>query len=280
MAAGEDDTGARSGGPPPLDEAGVAAYWDRNAGRWAEEVRAGYDRYRELYTFPAFLAFMPALDGRRVIDLGCGEGTNTRAFAERGGRLTGVDLSNELIGLARAAEAKQPLGIRYAVASFTALSDFPAESFDVALSTMALMDGPDVAAALKEAWRVLAPGGELCFSVLHPCFMTRGFQWLRGRDGGYAGICVSDYFDRRPFVDRFDFSKKPDAARAAPEDRFEVPRFPSTLSDYLNAVCDAGFRLSAIAEPRPDDALAREHPWLARWHRHAPLILMVRAAKA
>lgn len=276
MAVGKDGRGMKGS---PLDEAAVADYWDRNAGRWADDVRGGFDRYREFYTLPAFLDFMPPLDGRRVIDLGCGEGANTRRFAQAGGQVTAVDLSSELIALARAEEARAPLGIRYEVASFTGLSGFAAGSFDVALSTMALMDGPDLDAALREAHRVLAPGGQLCFSVLHPCFLTRGFQWLRDGKGVYAGLCVSDYFDRRPFVDRFDFSKKPDAASAAEATKFEVPRFPRTLSDYLNGVCAAGFRLSGIAEPRPDEALAREHPWLARWWRHAPLVLMVAAAK-
>lgn len=71
-----------------LDEAAVARAWDANAERWTEDVRAGFDRYRELYTFPALLAFMPEVGGRAIIDLGCGEGANTRQFARRGARRT------------------------------------------------------------------------------------------------------------------------------------------------------------------------------------------------
>jgi hypothetical protein len=52
-----------------LDEAAVAAAWDRNAAIWTQEVRAGFDFYRELYTLPAFLDFMPSMAGQRIIDL-------------------------------------------------------------------------------------------------------------------------------------------------------------------------------------------------------------------
>ena len=37
-----------------LDEAGVAAAWDANAATWVEQVRAGHDLYREVFTMPAW----------------------------------------------------------------------------------------------------------------------------------------------------------------------------------------------------------------------------------
>ena len=261
-----------------IDEAAVATCWNGNADRWTADVRAGFDRFRELYTLPAFLDFIPPIEGRRVIDLGCGEGANTRRFAGLAGRMTGVDLSESLIAHACAEEARAPLGIDYAVASFSNLDGFAAESFDVALSTMALMDGPDFAAAMREAWRVLVPGGQLCFNVLHPCFMTRGFAWLPGETGDYDALRVADYFDRSPFVERWGFSKAPEAASVA--ESFAVPYFAYTLADYLNGIIAAGLQIVEIAEPMPSEAAAREHPWLERWRRHAPLVLMVRAAKA
>ena len=118
-----------------LDEEAVAAAWNRNAEQWAKDVQAGFDLYRELYTLPAFLEFMTPVDGRKVIDLGCGEGSNTRLFAKLGGLMTGVDLSEEMIRRARQAEHQEPLGIRYEVGSFNELSAFGDGQFDGAVST-------------------------------------------------------------------------------------------------------------------------------------------------
>lgn len=259
-----------------LDEAAVAAAWERNAAQWTQDVRAGYDRYRELYTRPAFLDFLPNLAGLEAIDLGCGEGSNTRLLAERGGRMTGVDITQSFIDTARRREAEEPLGIRYETASFTDLTGFEDASFDLAVSTMALMDGPDFAGAMRAAFRVLRPGGRLAFSILHPCFITPATAWVRDAAGEPLGLRVGRYFERAPFVERWHFSKRPPGEAVEP---FEVPRFPRTLSDYLNGMTEAGFRIERLAEPRPEAAVCRDNPWLERWRRHAPLVLFVAATK-
>jgi ubiquinone/menaquinone biosynthesis C-methylase UbiE len=259
-----------------LDEAAVAAAWNRNAEPWTRDVRAGFDLYRELYTLPAFLEFMPPVAGMRVIDLGCGEGSNTRRFSKLGGMMIGIDLSEELIRQARQMEQEESFGIRYEVASFGDLSAFDEEQFDSAISTMALMDGPDLPAALRAAHRVLRKGATLSFSVLHPCFVTPALRWLTNEHGSFQGLQVGRYFEKAPFVEHWRFNRRPDPQSAQP---FEVPRFPRTLSDYINALIAADFRIVRIEEPRPSHDLAREHPWLDRWYQHAPLVLFVTAVK-
>ncbi|MCC2653809.1 MAG: methyltransferase [Microvirga sp.] len=264
-----------------LNDAAVAAAWDRNTALWTEEVRSGFDFYRELYTLPAFLDFMPSVAGQQVIDLGCGEGSNTRRFAQRGGIMTGIDLSPQMIKRARQKEAEEPLGIAYEIGSFSKLSPFADEQFDCALSTMALMDGPDFPCAMCEACRVLKPGGSLCFSILHPCFITPVLQWLTNEEGAYQGLRVGRYFETTPFVERWRFGRRPQTAKlVAYDEPFEVPRFPRTISDYVNAISEAGFRIVKMEEPRPREELAREHAWLNRWYQHAPLVLFICAVKA
>lgn len=263
-----------------LDEAAVAAAWNRNAAFWTEEVRSGFDFYRELYTFPAFLDFMPDIAGRRVIDLGCGEGSNTRRFAKLGGSMTGVDISAEMIARAWQREEEEPLGIAYHISSFSDLSSFADAQFDCALSTLALMDGPDLPAAIQACSRVLRPGGNLCFSVLHPCFITPAIRWLTDGEGNHVGLRIGRYFEKEPFVEYWRFGRRPHTAELPACDQpFEVPRFPRTLSDYINAVSEAGFKIVKIAEPRPSEEMARAHDWLNRWYRHAPLVLFCLAEK-
>ena len=70
-----------------MDHESVGRYWDDNAEAWTKQVRAGYDHYRDGLNTPAFLAMLPELDDFAGLDVGCGEGHNTRRLAERGARV-------------------------------------------------------------------------------------------------------------------------------------------------------------------------------------------------
>ncbi len=257
-----------------LQHNAVAESWDRNADQWTHDVRAGYDVYRDLFTFPAFQSFLPPLGGLEVIDFGCGEGTNTRAFARMGARMTGIDISEKLLAHARAKEDQEPLGIAYRQSSYSADTGFEAGRFDAAVSTLALMDGPDFDGAMREAFRLIRPGGFLAFSILHPCFITPGLHWERDADGQAVALCASRYFDRSTFTENWKFGDRP---KDEPVELFAVPRFPRTLSDYLNGVAGAGFRIRTIGEPRPSDAACEAAPRFRRWRDLGAFLLMVLA---
>jgi SAM-dependent methyltransferase len=264
--------------PPQIRESEVAAQWDRNADVWADQVRNRWDIFREHYNNPAFLEFAGELSGKTVLDAGCGEGHNTRMFARRGARVTGVDLSPKMIEFARAEELREPLGIRYERASFTSMTTFKDKSFDAVISTMALMDGPDFPGAMREIVRVLRPGGTLAYSILHPCFSTRGFGWITDASGRAIKFTVADYFNDEAWIDRWKFGHAPNAGQV---EKFAVPRFDRTLSDYINGVIAAGLLLEEIREPRAPESACELHPEAFRKFRdHIPLFLYVRASKS
>ena len=252
----------------------VASLWDRNAADWIAQVREGRDLYREIFNNPSFLEFLPDLSERQVIDLGCGEGRNTRLFAKRGARMTGIDLSPRLIEAARAAETAEPLGIDYHLGSFVDLKQFPNNTFDAAVSTMALMDGPGFPDAAHAMHRVLRPGGALYFSVIHPCFCPRGARWVADRNGRVEGKLVTNYWLDEPYVDNWRFSRS-----AQDTEPFAILYFPYRMEDYINGLCDAGFRILRMREPRPTEEMVRTHSGLQRERDHVPIFLYVAAAK-
>lgn len=95
-----------------------------------------------------------SLDGRRVVDIGCGAGGLAGWLTRQGARVLGLDAQPTPLEKARAA------GVMVAAARADALP-LAARSVDVAIIFNSLHHFPDPAAALAEARRVLAPGGAL-----------------------------------------------------------------------------------------------------------------------
>lgn len=263
------------GGCMPLSESDVAKYWNTNARAWADHTRRGFDVHRLEVNNPALFALIGDVNGLQVLDAGCGDGYHTRMLAGLGARVTGVDISEAMLAIAREEEHREPLGIRYERLSFAKLERFAEASFDAVVSMMALMDAPDLESSLAEFARVLRPDGMLAFSILHPCFLTRGFEWVREPGGRRTGLKVSDYFDTSSdWVDRWHFS----AAGSEAVD-FAIPRFHRTLAHYVNALIEAGFVLERIVEPRPSESFCQKYgAW--HWREHAANYIQFRAHPA
>ena len=89
-----------------MDHLAVGRCWDENAEVWTRLVREGYDVYRDHLNTPAFLAMLPPVRGLAGLDIGCGEGSNTRQLARRGARMAAVDISQTFVSHANAEEAR------------------------------------------------------------------------------------------------------------------------------------------------------------------------------
>ncbi|MBY9021621.1 MAG: class I SAM-dependent methyltransferase, partial [Candidatus Lokiarchaeota archaeon] len=98
--------------------------------------------------FTCFFKMLPDINDLKGIDIGCGEGYNTRIAAKRGAELIAIDISEVFIASAKENEMQEPLGIKYQVASAINLP-FPDEFFDFAMATMSLMDISNTEKALS-----------------------------------------------------------------------------------------------------------------------------------
>jgi toxoflavin synthase len=107
------------------------------------------------------LETIAAVDGLSVLDVACGEGFYTRLLRHRGAaRMTGVDLSEGMVALARKQEAEAPLGIEYRVGDGAAL-DLP-DAYDLVVAAYLLNYAPTRAvlgAMCRSIARALKPGG-------------------------------------------------------------------------------------------------------------------------
>jgi ubiquinone/menaquinone biosynthesis C-methylase UbiE len=244
-----------------MDHEEVGRHWNANAAAWTKLARAGYDIYRDYLNTPAFFSMLPDVQGLVGLDIGCGEGHNTRLLAKRGARVRAVDIADILVAHARQAEEDEPLGIDYRVASAVALP-FDEATFDFATGVMSFMDIPEIERVLTETYRVLRPGGFLQFSITHPCFDTPHRRNLRDANGRTYAMEVGQYFRAlNGEITEWLFEKAPTHVTQGMS-KFKVPRFTRTVSQWLNLLIDTGFVMERMEEPRPSDATVLACPEL------------------
>lgn len=171
--------------------------------------------------------------GQDVLSLACGQGQDARLLARLGARVTGVDISEEMLRHARRHEAADERGITYVYGDVQDLAPFEDASFDGVVCHMALMDVPDLAATIRSAARVLKDGGWFVFSIVHPCY------------GPHVEI-VSDYLlDHR-------------YPKVVPVDWLPPHAHHRPLGAYVNELARAGLSIERVVEEhtagRPQDA--------------------------
>jgi SAM-dependent methyltransferase len=260
-----------------VDHREAGKFWEENAENWTKLSRLGYDRCRDLVNTPAFLEMLPVVKELRGVDIGCGEGNNTRLVAKRGARMSAIDISETFIRHAQSAEQAEPLGIDYQVASALELP-FSDGSFDFAMATMSLMDMPDHETAFKQIWRVLKSGAFFQFSITHPFFQMRHTKWIKDESNKRIAIECGDYFSEfNGEIEEWIFGAAPEELRKGVRN-FRIPRFTRTLSAWMNLIFDCGFTIERIAEPCPSDTALQADPNLYDM-RIIPYFLIIRCRK-
>jgi SAM-dependent methyltransferase len=184
----------------------------------------------------------------RLLDLGCGGGSHALAFAELGWSVTGLDVSEEQVRLAREREVDAVPG---------RAEELPFEDavFDAAISMWTHTDIDDFPAALRELARVLKPEAPFVYLGVHPCFVGPHSRFVRaeGVPALHPGYRVLGRYTDAPGI-------SPEGLRA------RVGAIHLTLEAYLQSFLDAGFALECFEEPGD-----REYPHAValRWRRPA-----------
>ena len=241
-----------------MDHKLVGKYWNKNAPKWTKMAREGGDFYRDQFNTPAFLEILPVVKGLKGLDIGCGEGYNTRKLVERGAQMTAIDISDVFI---KAAHSYQPEEGRIDHAHASAVElPFPEGYFDFASGFMSMMDIPEHDQVLSEAYRVLKPGGFLQFSISHPCFETPHRKKLLDQDGNAYAYEIGGYFDmvEGDLLVLNNHWRRVERGYGP----IEIPRFPKTLSEWFNAIVSTGFQIEQVNEPCPTQEQVKQDPRL------------------
>jgi 2-polyprenyl-3-methyl-5-hydroxy-6-metoxy-1,4-benzoquinol methylase len=183
---------------------------------------------------PAIFALLGEVQGKRILDAGCGQGYLCRLLAGRGALVTGIEPAQGWYDYAAEREQREHLGITYLQADLSLFTSL-IETFDVIIANMVLMDIPDYKAAIRNCIAALKPGGSFIFSLLHPCFEEPGAEWARK---GY--VEVRDYLHEQVKPQTFGYF------------------FHRPLSSYLNLVIQEGCILQQIIESQLGEELAQQ----------------------
>jgi SAM-dependent methyltransferase len=250
-----DDAGAHALDHPstPAEPPGAVRVTRRAAGfhesvqanrRWWDGAADGYQAEHGEFLGDARFVWGPeGLDeadvrllgevaGRRILEIGCGGAQCGRWLATQGAEVTGIDLSWGQLRHSRRLDARAGTAVPVIQADAQRLP-FRDCTFDLCCSAYgALPFVADVGAVLREAARVLRPGGRCVFSTSHPV------RWSFLDDPGEGGlVAVHSYFDRRAYVEE--------------DERGETTyvEHHRTLGDWVRGIVAAGLRLIDLVEP-------------------------------
>jgi len=148
--------------------------WGNVAG-WYDGLLGGTDTYQEKVILPNLVRLLAPRQGLRVLDLACGQGYFSRAFAAKGAKVTGADISSELIAKAREYSSGN---ITYLTAPADKLIGLKEKSFDAVTIVLALQNIQNLDGTLVECRRVLDKGGRLLLVLNHPAFrIPKKSEW-------------------------------------------------------------------------------------------------------
>ena len=198
---------------------------------------------------------LPPLEGKTVLDLGCGYGWHCRYAALHGAAsVLGLDQSWRMIEQARSRNAAP--GVSYRVCGVEDY-DYPTRCFDLVLCNLVLHYIADLDAVFRQVHQTLKNQGVFLFNIEHPVF-TAGVNQQFAADGHWP---LDDYF--YPGERRTDFLGQ------------QVVKQHHTLTQILMGLRRAGFVLDAVEEAMPPEAWRAQMPEEMR----RPMMLLVKAIK-
>ena len=218
------------------------------------------DNPNDTLEMPILLALLGPVSGAHLLDLGCGDAAIGKTLLVQGAAsYLGLDGSRNMID--RAQQTLTGTGGKVLQANIRSWA-YPADTFDLVLSRLALHYIADVAPVFQHVWQTLRPTGRFVFSVEHPVLTSCDRAWQGG--GERQAWIVDDYFDVGQRVTHWLGA--------------QVVKYHRTVEEYFLGLQTAGFVVERLRESRPEPQwFAQEKTYQRR--TRIPLFLFLAARK-
>ncbi len=203
---------------------------------------------------------IPPLQGKHVLDLGCGYGWHCKYSIEQGAiQVLGIDQSSKMIEEAK--QKNMESGITYRVCGLEEY-EYPKDMWDVVISNLVLHYVEDLEQIFQKVHQTLKPDGVFLFNIEHPVFTSGvGQDWIYTKEGKPQYWPIDHYF--MPGERKTSFLG------------CDVVKQHHTLTQILMGLLRNGFEIKAVEEAEPPEEM-RSIPGMEDELRR-PMMLLVKA---
>ncbi|CAG0955953.1 putative methyltransferase YcgJ [Anaerolineales bacterium] len=221
--------------------------WDKLAKKYSDWLDGGNDLMGKAFTTIVtdnVLDLLGDLKGKKILDLGCGEGYLSREMTLRGALVKGIDGSEKMIKLASSKRDEmgkaldKKIDMEYQIGDIAKKLPYEDDQFDLVVCNMVLMDVYDVKSVVKETKRVLQKDGKFIFSIVHPCFFDALGSWLDVDKG------ISIFVPKRRYIEEVVYMKHLVGLSAD----VELTHYNRPIQYYVNALLGAEMQITDFRE--------------------------------
>ncbi len=237
-----------------------------------EDFFKGYKSLRDnevnannLFEIPALFSLMPDLEGKRVLDLGCGFGEHCAEYVKRGAsKVVGIDISEKMLEVARKENSDPKIEyINMPMEELDKLKD----KFDIVISSLAFHYVEDFSGVVSKIYNLMNDGGTFVFSQENPlctCYSGNISRWTKDENGNKLYLNLANYGKEGEKESKWFVEG--------------IQKYHRMFSTIINTLTENGFTVERLIEPLPDEELLEKYPDQSDLF-HKPDFLIVRSKK-
>lgn len=239
---------------------------------WYDTMLADTGSYQRQIILPNLLRLLDIKNGTRMIDIACGQGFFTHAFAQNGAHITGTDIASELIAIAKKNSTEKEA--EFIVSPADTLSFAPDNSIDAITVILAIQNINPIHTVFRESFRVLRKDGTLNMVMNHPAFrIPKSSDWKFDAKANIEYRRVGRYLSESQAEIEMHPGDKKNGAKTI--------SFHRPLQVYFKNLSNAGFVIDRLEEWASHKKSERGPRQTAEdtARKEIPLFLFLRARK-